>query len=89
MGFTHFIDLLIWCSFGEIGLFVIIFLCFLRSPSGMGYAFLHLPHVARGICGFMIIQRTPRIHHLLDLFNPASGLGDDSTIQDEEKAKNK
>ena len=88
MGFNAFLDLLIWTSFGEIGLFIIIFLCFLRAPDGMGYVFLHVPHIVRGVCGFIIISRTPRIHDLLDIFNPAKQ-GEDSTIQDEERAKNK
>ena len=79
MGITAFIDLMVWTSVSEIGLFIITFLCFLRSPHGMGYVFLHLPHIGRGICGFFIINRTPRVHNLLDMFNPARQ-GEDSTV---------
>jgi hypothetical protein len=87
LGFTNFIDLLIWTSFGEIGLFAIVFLCFLRSPAGMGYVFFHLTHVGRGICGLIIIHRAPKISDLIDRLNPTANMGEDTTIQDEESAK--
>jgi len=56
---------LFWSSIGEIALFVFSFLIFITDPSEMTAIYFHVPHIARGVFGFLIVKKLPNSHVLL------------------------
>ena len=57
-------------SLTEIVLLVLLFIFFLRSPGQMWFAFLHLPHLLRGIIGFKINKSIPRSYEIVEKLKP-------------------
>ena len=57
---------LFWSSCAELGLFGFSFFVFLTDPREMGGIFWHLPHVLRGICGFIIVKKMPNSHDMVN-----------------------
>ena len=64
------IDVLVLLSFGEMTLFIILFLFFLRLPGQMWYVFLHVPHLLRGVTGLCMAKRIPKTHEIIEMLDP-------------------
>ena len=54
----------------ELMILVVAFVFFLRSLIGMGLFILHLCHVPRAIVGFVISEKLPKVHQIIDMFKP-------------------
>jgi hypothetical protein len=47
-------------------MFILGFILFIGSPKNMGYIWLHIGHTARGIIGFILLNRLPKSHDIID-----------------------
>ena len=57
---------LFWSSCGEIGLWGFSFFIFITDPREMAGIFWHLPHILRGLCGFLIVKKMPNSHDMVN-----------------------
>ena len=71
-----------WSSGVEISMFILGFILFLGSPSNMGFIWLHVGHLARGLIGFIILGRLPKSHDVVDELDiPETNDGSHYTIE--------
>ena len=57
-----------WISFLEITFWVLLFIVFCAAADTMGGIWFHLPHVLRGVIGFLlIIKHLPKSHEIVEL----------------------
>ena len=69
----EFHSIMYWMSLSEIILLILLLIFFLRSPGQMWFAFLHAPHLVRGILGFKINNAVPRSYDIVDKLKPEEG----------------
>ena len=51
----------------------VLFIFFLRDPGQMWFAFLHVPHLIRGLIGFKINKTMPRSYEIVEKLKPVEG----------------
>ena len=57
---------LFWSSCAELGLWGFSFFIFFTDPREMIGIFWHLPHILRGVCGFLIVKKMPNSHDMIN-----------------------
>lgn len=60
---------LFWCSLAEMCLFLFAFLLFCTDASHMGFVFLYVFHVGRGVIGGFLVLKMPNTHDMLGEVN--------------------
>jgi cell division protein FtsW (lipid II flippase) len=57
---------LYWSSGVEVCMFILGLIMFIGSPAKMAYIWLHVGHFFRGVLGFVILDRLPKSHDIVD-----------------------
>jgi hypothetical protein len=63
-------SILFWTSILEITLFFLLFITFCAAAGTMGGIWFHLPHVIRGVVGFiLILKHLPKSHEIIEFID--------------------